>query len=113
MMLSRIGVLVVCIVLAQFLFLLQPTTRAAQVQQSQQAVPSSLYTQQAVTQVQVTQQAADIAKLQAETDTLRTSVSGLKEDLGTLRGIGLGATAVIGLLQGLQMFLQVRAVKKG
>lgn len=109
MMLSRLSIVCICLGVVQFLIIVQPYTRAAQVP----SPPPNIYTQQAVTQVQVTQQAADIAKLQADLDTERTTTNSLRDDLATVRGIGIGAAAVIGLLQTLQMILQVKAVKKG
>lgn len=108
MMLSRVSIVCICLGVVQFLVLIQPYSRAVQVQNP----PPNIYTQQAVTQVQVTQQAADIAKLQADLDVERTTTNGLRDDLATVRGIGIGAAAVIGLLQTLQMILQVKAVKK-
>lgn len=109
MMLSRLSVVCICVGIIQFMIMLQPYSRAVQVQ----SPPPNIYTQQAVTQVQVTQQAADIAKLQADLDQERTTTNSLRDDLATVRGIGIGAAAVIGLLQTLQMILQVKAVKKG
>ncbi len=52
MMLSRIGVLVTCLILLQWMLMISVHTRA---QSPAQAGSASLYTQQAVTEVQVTQ----------------------------------------------------------
>lgn len=105
MMLSRLGIVMICLGVIQFMVLIQPYSRA-------QNPPPNIYTQQAVTQVQVTQQAADIAKIQSDLEQERTITNSLRDDLATVRGIGLGAAAVIGLLQTLQMILQIKGVKK-
>ena len=68
--------------------------------------------QQALTQQQVTQNLTEINNMRRDLAETQTQVNSLREDLSTVKGIGMGAAAVIGLLQTLQMILQVRAVKK-
>lgn len=109
MLLSRFGATLTCVVLLEFMIMIAPFGLG----QPQNQVTTSIVTQQAVTQIQVTQQAQELTKLQNDLESQRTVIGSLREDLSTVRGIGIGAASVIGLLQTLQMILQVRAVRKG
>ncbi len=105
-MMARLLIIAACFVwVASLVFL--PSTFA-------QTVPhnSDVVVQQALTQQQVTQNIADINNMKHDLSDMSTKVESLREDLSTVKGIGMGAAAVIGLLQTLQMILQVKAVKK-
>lgn len=110
MMLSRIGVLITCLVVFQWMMMMSVHTHAAQVQPATNN--ASLYTQQAVTEVQVTQQAAELSRLRVSQEQQDSTIAILRDDLATVKGMGIGAVSVIGLLQALQIILQVRSVKK-
>ena len=107
MMLSRIGILTTCLILGNWMALTSVHSRAAQVAQT----PSSLYTQHAVTEVQVTQQASEISRLRTEQEAQNATITSLRDDLSTVKGMGMGAVSVIGILQALQIILQIRGKK--
>lgn len=110
MMLSRVGVLITCLVVFQWMLMMSTHVHAVQVQPASNT--SSLYTQQAVTEVQVTQQAAELSRLRVSQEQQDSTIAVLRDDLATVKGMGIGAVSVIGLLQALQIILQVRSVKK-
>lgn len=106
-MIARLGIMVACTIWIGTMLLL-PAIHAAQVQPHS----NGLEVQQAFTQQQVVDNAKDLSRLQSDLDNQRTLISTLRDDLATVKGVGIGAASVIGLLQTLQMILQVRAVKK-
>ncbi len=105
MMMARLVIIAACFVWISTLTLL-PSSFAQTSSRSADVV-----VQQALTQQQVTAQQVDIVTMKKDLDETNRTLSSVREDLSTVKGIGMGAAAVIGLLQTLQMILQVKAVK--
>lgn len=78
--------------------------------QSVNRTDQTLYVQQATTQMQVTSDAARIAQLEGRMRDDESSNLALRDEVSTQKGVGIGVAAVIGLLQVLQMILQVKSV---
>jgi hypothetical protein len=108
MMMARLTIIAVCFVWIASLLVLQ----SAHAQVPSHNTNTDIAVQQAVTQVQVTANYAELNNLRHDLSDMAVQVNSLRDDLSTVKGIGMGAAAVIGLLQTLQMILQVRAVKR-
>lgn len=74
-------------------------------------VESDIRTQVAVTQTQVLQNAEKIAGMQKDMEYQRQTIEELREGVAMQRGVGIGIGVVIGLLQLIQMFFQVKTPK--
>jgi len=108
-MMARLLIIAACFIWVASLLLLPSSfaqTYQAPVRNNDAAIA------QALTQQQVANNVNDINSLRRDFAEMNVKVGSLREDLSTVKGIGMGAAAVIGLLQTLQMILQVRAVKK-
>ncbi len=109
MLMARLLIIAICFVWVASLVILPSTSFA---QTSNRVTSSDVAIQQAVTQVQVTATISEVSNMRHDLGDLTGQVNSLRDDLSTVKGIGMGAAAVIGLLQTLQMILQVKAVKK-
>ena len=75
-------------------------------------IMQSLQTQQAVEQQVQIQHAEKLAQLEAEVKVQRDIIADMRDQIATQRGIGMGFAALLGLLQSIQMVLQVKAARK-
>lgn len=64
--------------------------------------------QEATTQAQVTANAATTASLQAQLQLQEQLIGQLRDEVSTQKGVGIGVSSVIGLMQLLQIGLQFR-----
>lgn len=78
---------------------------------NQARTTSDIYVQQGITQAQVTANAAIVASLQTQLQNQDQVIASLRDEVATQKGIGIGIASVVGLLQVIQVVVQMRIIK--
>lgn len=95
-----------CIILITCFSLISGPPAQAQNRIDPNSANGALYVQQATTTAEVSNNSRNIQSLQAKTDALELVIGQLRDEVATQKGIGIGLTSVIGLLQIMQIFVQ-------
>lgn len=91
-----------CISLCTFLFI-----EGAHAQQRTQDL-SAVQVQQAIISTQVINNATEIVDLKKDVQYNRDRITVIADEVATMRGVGIGISFVLGLLQAIQILLQVK-----